>query len=253
MTLSPEEKARYRRHLLLPEIGGQGQQALKAARVLVIGAGGLGCPILSYLTAAGVGTIGICDGDVVEVSNLQRQTLYTDKDIGRPKVDCASDQLRQQNPHCTIKAHPEYLTDANAEELIGSYDLAIEGLDRFAPRYVVNAAARQTHTPWISAAIGRFDGQVALFDPRDAESPCYACLVPEAPMDDEAACEREGVLGAVPGIIGAVAAQEAIKWICGVHPTLSGQLIIYDGASTTMRRVTLPRDPNCPVCGVGNS
>lgn len=249
MSLSPEERDRYLRHLLLREVGGQGQRALKAAKVLVIGAGGLGCPILQYLTMAGIGTIGICDADTVSLSNLQRQTLYTTDDVGKLKVDRAVARLSQMNPHVIFHQHPVYLTEENAADLIAPYDLIIEGLDRYAPRYVLNKACLEAGKPFLSAAIGRFDGQVALFAPGQDDHPCYACLVPAAP-DDEALCETEGVLGAVPGVVGSLAAMEAIKLICRIAPSLHNTLLIYQGFEGTIRRVTVPKDPGCPVCGV---
>ncbi|MEM9421872.1 MAG: HesA/MoeB/ThiF family protein [Pseudomonadota bacterium] len=246
-TLSDEEKDRYKRHLLLPEIGGQGQRALKASKVLVVGAGGLGCPILSYLAAAGVGTIGLCDGDRVELSNLQRQPLYGVEDIGAFKVDAAVKTLSNINPHNEYKKHIVFLDESNAENTISGYDLIIEGLDRYAPRYVLNAACLALGKPFLSVAIGRFDGQIALFEPGVHGKPCYACLVPSPPTD-EAHCETEGVLGAVPGVVGALAATEAIKWICRMDGALSAELLIYTGLQSGLRRVRLAPDPECAVC-----
>lgn len=246
--LTPDDQVRYRRHLLLPEVGGQGQKALKRAKVLVIGAGGLGCPMLSYLTAAGVGTIGICDGDQVELSNLQRQVLYTMDDLDQPKAQCAAARLAQINPSTSFNIYPTPMTPDNVAALIAPYDLVVEGVDRYAPRYVLNQACLDARKPFLSAAIGRYDGQVALFEPGQPHRPCYACLVPAAP-DHEAACETEGVLGATPGVVGALAAGEAIKWICGMDQTLAGEMLIYQGLAATLRRVTLPRDDKCTVCG----
>jgi len=245
--LTPEQTARYKRHLLLPEIGGQGQQALLGASVLVVGAGALGCGMLPYLAAAGIGRIGICDGDKVEISNLQRQVLYRTGDIGRPKASCAAERLSTLNPDVRIEAQDCFVTAENAEALLAPYDLIVEGLDRYAPRYVLNSACLSLGKPLLSAAIGRFDGQIALFRPGRGEAPCYACLVPEAP-DDEAACEAEGVLGAVPGIVGTMAAAEAIGWICGLGEPGKGWLILHDTLRASTRRIVLPRDPACPVC-----
>ena len=247
MRLSSDERERYKRHLLLPEVGGQGQQKLKAAKVLVVGAGGLGCPILSYLAAAGVGTIGICDGDKVELSNLQRQTLYRVDDIGKPKAEVAGKALTALNPHNEYEVHPHFLDLKNADSLITGYDLIIEGLDRYAPRYTLNAACLRGKKPLLSAAIGRFDGQVALFEPGMKGKPCYACLVPEAPTD-EAQCEAEGVLGAIPGVVGALAATEAIKWLWEMEGALTETLLLYRGLDSTLRRIRLKQDPACPVC-----
>ena len=248
MTLSHDERRRYKRHLLLPEIGGQGQKALGDARVLVVGMGGLGCPIASYLVAAGVGRVGLCDGDVVEMSNLQRQTLYTTPDIGKLKVEIAATRLKAINPGVTFVPHAEFLKEENALGIVREYDIVVEGLDRFAPRYVVNAACIKARSTLISAAIGRFDGQVAMFEPGRVDAPCYACLVPEPPTD-EAACEAEGVLGAVPGVVGSLAAMETIKLICGMNSALRHEMLIFEGLAGQMRRVTLTRDPQCPACG----
>lgn len=250
MTLTPTDKERYRRHILLPEIGGQGQQALNAAKVLVIGAGGLGCPILLTLTSCGIGHLGICDGDKVELSNLNRQTLYGPSDIGRAKVDAAKERLTTHNPETMFTLYPEHMTDETVDDFLAPYDLIIEGLDRYAPRYTLNAACRRLNKPWMSSAVGRFNGQVALFDPRDASSACYACLVPEAP-EDEALCETDGILGSVTGLVGTLAAHEAIKHICGMAPSLLNSLLIFDGKTSTTRRVGLPKDPECAVCGSG--
>ncbi|WOI53263.1 HesA/MoeB/ThiF family protein [Parvularcula sp. LCG005] len=250
MSLSHDERRRYRRHLLLREIGGQGQKALAAAKVLVVGAGGLGCPILSYLAAAGVGRIGICDGDVVELSNLQRQTLYTTSDVGQLKAEMARKRLLAINPLIDIRTHTVFMKEDNAVSLIHPYDIIVEGLDRYESRYTVNEACRRERKTLVSAAIGRFDGQVAVFRPGQPDEPCYACLVSEAP-DDEAACEAEGVLGAVPGVVGSLAAIEVIKLICDMHNPLRRELMIYQGLEGRMRRVRLSRDPACTVCGTG--
>ena len=249
MSLTPNERERYKRHLLLPEVGGQGQQKLKAAKVLVVGAGGLGCPILTYLAAAGVGTIGICDGDRIELSNLQRQTLYRTEDVGEPKAERAAHALKALNPHNEYRVHSTFLDKMNADSLVASYDLIIEGLDRYAPRYTLNSACLREKKPLLSAAIGRFDGQVALFEPGIEGKPCYACLVPEAPTD-EAQCEAEGVLGAIPGVVGALAATEAIKWLCEMEGALSEELLIYSGVQGVLRRVRLRQDPGCLVCSL---
>ncbi|NHK28363.1 HesA/MoeB/ThiF family protein [Parvularcula flava] len=246
MPLTPDQLERYKRHILLPEIGGQGQQALLDARVLVVGAGGLGCPILAYLAAAGVGHIRLCDDDGVALSNLQRQILFTTDDIGKPKATMAAERLQAINPDCTVEAIEARLTTNNAKELLDGIDLVIEGVDNFDARYALNDACLETGTPFLSAAIGRFDGQVALFTP-GPDQPCYRCLVPETPPD-AADCETQGVLGAVPGIVGAVAAMEAIRFLTGFGEPLAGHVLIYNGMNATTRRVKLPRDPACPAC-----
>ncbi|MBB4657895.1 HesA/MoeB/ThiF family protein [Parvularcula dongshanensis] len=246
--MTPQQTERYKRHILLPEIGGQGQQALLSASVLVVGAGAIGCPALGYLAAAGIGRIGVCDGDVIELSNLQRQVIFRTEDIGRRKAGTAASRLSGLNPDVNWSVHDGYLTEANATALVRRYDLVIEGLDRYAPRYVVNKACLEAGKPLLSAAVGRFTGQVALFRPGMGDHPCYACLVPSAP-DDEAACEREGVLGAITGVVGTVAAAEAVKHLCGMSGALDRQLRLYDGLMGSMRTVILRRDPACPVCG----
>jgi adenylyltransferase/sulfurtransferase len=248
MPLTAEQTERYRRHLLLPEIGGQGQQALLSASILVVGAGALGSAALPYLAAAGVGRIGVCDGDRVELSNLQRQAIFRTEDVGRPKAEVASERLGGLNPDVRWTVHGTFLDEDNADALLAPYDLALEGLDRYAPRFVLNAACLRARKPFVSSAIGRFGGQVALFRLGVGDQPCYACLVPEAP-DDEATCEAEGVLGATAGVVGALAASLAIRTICGVGEP-EGRLTIYDGLAGTMRTVRLPRDPAC-LCAAG--
>lgn len=247
MTLSPEEQSRYHRQILMPEIGAQGQMALKAAKILVVGAGGLGSPTLLALTAAGVGEIGICDGDVVELSNLNRQTLYGMDTVGQKKAVAAEARLSSFNPHTKFHVIDHPMTAENAEILFTDYDLIIEGLDRFAPRYIINRTCLSLGKPWISAAVGRFDGQIAMFDPQNPHSACYGCLVPEAPTD-EAQCEVAGVVGTTTAIVGSLAANEAIKAVCSM-PTLVGSMLIFDGRAGVTRRVGLPKDPSCAHCG----
>ena len=247
MPLTPDQQDRYRRHLLLPEVGGQGQQALLAASVLVVGAGALGCPVLAALAGAGMGRVGVCDGDRVEASNLHRQTLYRTEDVGRPKAEVAARRLAGLNPDVRWAVHDAPLTEANADDLVRAYDLVVEGVDRYAPRYVVNDACLRAGRPLVSAGVRRFAGQVAGLAPGRGTLPCYACLVPEAP-DDEAACEAEGVLGAVTGVLGNLAALAALRLLTGDEDVL-GRLTIYEGMPGTMRTVRLPRDPGCPACG----
>ncbi len=246
MALSPADIERYQRHILLPEVGGQGQQKLKHAKVLIVGAGGLGCPILQYLTAAGVGTIGLCDGDVVELSNLQRQVLYTEEDIGKPKVNCAIRKMKHLNSETRFLPFAENITPTLAPHLIKSFDLVIEGIDSFSTRFMLNKACMDVKVPLLTSAIGRFEGQVALFTPWRKDQPCYQCLVPTA-EDADGNCETDGVLGAVPGIIGSLAAMQAILWLTGLR-TETNKVTIFDGLAGTMRQVTLPKDPGCRVC-----
>lgn len=243
---------RYKHHLLLPEVGGQGQQAIAAAHVLVIGAGGLGSPILSYLAAAGVGTLTICDGDKVELSNLQRQTLYTESDIGKPKVKAAAQRLKANNGDIRINEVPQFFSADNAGALLEGVDLVVEGVDRIAARHVINEACLKAGKPLLSAAASRFEGQVALFRPGEAGHPCYACLVPPS-ADEDGLCDRDGVLGPVVGVVGSLAATEALKLICGIRPTLEKTILIAHLKAGTVRRTAMERDPGCPVCGKPSS
>lgn len=239
---------RQKHHLLLPEIGGQGQKKLAAARVLVIGAGGLGCPILAYLAGAGIGTLTICDGDRVELSNLQRQTLYNETDIGRLKAEAAAERLRTMNTEISVSAVPQMFSAENGEALLEGHDLVIEGIDRIAGRHVINRACLRSGKPFISAAASRFEGQVAFFTPGADDQPCYACLVPPE-ADEDGLCDRDGVMGPVVGMMGSLAASEAIKWLCDITPTLKRSMLVADLRQGTMRRVSLTKDPGCPVCG----
>ncbi len=250
-----EEVERYARHLVLREIGGPGQQKLKAARVLIIGAGGLGAPAALYLAAAGAGTLGLVDADVVALSNLQRQVLYTTTDVGRGKVVAAGQRLSALNPHVAVEPHPVMLDAANAESLVDAYDLVLDGTDSFETRFAVNAACYARGKPLVSGAIGRWSGQVSIFEaglthgqPLAERTPCYRCLVSEVPPDAET-CSAVGVMGALAGVIGSMMALEAIKWIAGAGVTLAGRLLIYDALSAEVRTVRLPPDPGCPVCG----
>lgn len=249
--LDADARERYLRHILLKEVGAQGQQKLLSARVLVIGAGGLGSPIIQYLAAAGVGLIGIADDDRVALSNLQRQTIYRDEDVGELKVKRAAEFARALNPEIRVASHAERLGADNAADRVAAYDLVIEGVDGFASRFAINAAAIAARRPLVSAAIGRFDGQLSVFKPwADAAFPCYRCLVPEAPpRNAEVNCADEGVLGPLAGVIGSMAALEAVKEIAGFGDSLAGRLLIYDGLKPSMRIVGLPRDPECPDCG----
>ena len=244
MTFSESEVDRYARHLVLREIGGPGLQALKAARVLIVGAGGLGAPAALYLAAAGAGELTLVDPDTVALSNLQRQVLYGVADIGAPKVDAAARHLGELNPHVAIEAIDQALSPANAADLIAGWDLVLDGTDDFATRFAVNAACVAAGKPLVSGAIGRWTGQIGVFQGR----PCYRCLVPEIPPDAET-CAAVGVIGALAGVIGAMMALEAIKVIVGAGAPLAARLLIYDALAAETRTVRLNADPQCPVCG----
>jgi molybdopterin-synthase adenylyltransferase len=244
MSFSDDEVERYARHLVLAEIGGPGQQKLASARVLIVGAGGVGGPAALYLAAAGIGTIGLIDDDTVALSNLQRQILFDTHEIGRPKVEAGADRLTAINPHVRVQTHARRLTPDDAQTLIGDYDIVLDGTDDFATRFTVNAACVATGRPLVSGALGRWSGQVGVF----TGQPCYRCLVPDIPPDAET-CARVGVVGALAGVVGAMAALETIKLITGAGEALTGRLLLYDGLSATARTVKLPADPACPVCG----
>ena len=249
--MEASQRERYLRHILLKEVGGQGQQKLLAARVLVVGAGGLGAPILQYLAAAGVGQIGIVDADQVSLSNLQRQVIYKTTDIGRDKVEAAASFIGALNPDVTVTPHIDLITETNAREIIAGYDLVVEGIDNFEGRYVLNCACIAERKPLISAAVGRFEGQIATFKSYQAPGtlPCYRCLVPEEPPRDAVVnCDEEGVLGVVTGVVGALAASEVVKELLGIGDSLAGRLLIYDGLSARVRNIALPADPRCPDC-----
>ena len=244
---SSSELDRYARHIVLREIGGQGQKRLKKAKVLVVGAGGLGSPALLYLAAAGVGEIGVIDDDTVSNSNLQRQILFRDSDIGAPKVEAAAAALRALNPFITVRPYRQRLTAETAGGIIADYDLVLDGTDSFATRSLVNAACVTQGKPLISGAISQWEGQLSLFG---APGPCYACLFPSAPADGLApSCAEAGVVGALPGVIGAMMAGEAIKFITGAGQGLQGRLMIHDALWVENRTIAIRRDPACPVCG----
>lgn len=248
-TLNDDERTRYLRHILLKEVGAQGQLALKGAHVLLIGLGGLGAPILSYLVGAGIGRLTIIDPDTVDLSNLQRQTIYASDDQGRAKVEAARDFAARLNPSVEINPCKAHFSEGNATSLLEGADLVIEGVDNFEARFVANRAAMAARVPLLSAAIGRFDGQLSLFTPYAGDLPCYRCLVPEAPPREVVlTCAEEGVLGPLAGVMGALTALEAIKTLAGFGETLAGRLLIYDGLAQRMRSITLPRDPACQDC-----
>jgi molybdopterin/thiamine biosynthesis adenylyltransferase len=244
MAFSDEEVERYARHLVLREVGGPGQQALKAARVLIVGAGGLGAPAALYLAAAGVGKLGLIDADTVSLSNLQRQVLYLTSDQGREKVTTAAQRLNALNPHVDTEPLAERITEANAADIVSGYDLVLDGTDDFATRFAVNAACVECGVPLVTGAIGRWTGQVSVFKAR----PCYRCLVPEIPPDAET-CSAVGVIGALAGVIGSMMALEAVKVITGAGEALEGRLLIYDALAGESRTVRVGADPECPVCG----
>jgi molybdopterin/thiamine biosynthesis adenylyltransferase len=244
MEFSDEEVERYARHLVLREVGGPGQQKLKAARVLIVGAGGLGAPASLYLAAAGVGTLVLVDPDHVDRSNLQRQVIYAEDDLGRLKVDAAIDALKALNPNVDVDGHAIAVDAANAHELVTGFDLVLDGTDDFATRFAVNDACVAAGVPLVSGAIGRWTGQVGVF----GSKPCYRCLVPDVPPDAET-CSAVGVIGALAGVIGSMMALEAIKVITGAGEPLAGRLLIYDALGAQTRTVKIGPDPECPVCG----
>lgn len=242
MKFSDAEVERYARHLVLREVGGPGQQRLKAARVLVVGAGGLGAPAALYLAAAGVGRIEIVDPDTVALSNLQRQVLYATADVGRPKTEAAAEHLAALNPEIEVVAHAEPFR----AELVAGCDLVLDGTDSFEVRFAVNAACLAHGVPLVSGAIGRWSGQVGVFEGR----PCYRCLVPEIPPDAET-CVAVGVVGALAGVIGSMMALEAIKRLTGAGQALTGRLLVYEGLTGEARTLKVGADPACPACGQG--
>nr|WP_256500429.1 HesA/MoeB/ThiF family protein [Limimaricola litoreus] len=245
---SETELTRYARHITLREIGGPGQGALKRARVLVIGAGGLGCPALTYLAAAGVGTIGVIDDDDVDLSNLGRQVLFDEAQIGRPKVHAAAEKLRAQNPHVEIRPYARRLTSEIAEELFGDYDLILDGTDNFATRETVNAATVATARPLVAAALTQWEGQISLYEPARG-TPCWACVFPEKPEASLIpSCAEAGVLSPLPGIIGAMMAAEAIKRLTGAGETLAGRLMIHDTLYAETRVIRIKPRAGCATC-----
>jgi molybdopterin-synthase adenylyltransferase len=238
---------RFARHLVLKEIGGPGQQALARAHVAIIGAGGLGAPAALYLAAAGVGTISLIDADTVTVDNLQRQIIFRTRHIGTAKAKTGARALRALNPGTKVRSIIKALDSENAKRLIGKADLVLDGCDNYETRYAVNDACLATGKPLISGAVGRWDGQVSIFNARP-DAPCYRCWVPETPPDAET-CERVGVVGALTGVIGSMMALETIKQICGAGQTLDGRIHLFDGLSMQSRTVKLDKDPACPACG----
>ncbi len=252
MSLSDDEVERYARHIVLREVGGAGQARLAKARVLVVGAGGLGSPAILYLAAAGVGTIGIADFDRVSLSNLQRQIAHRTQDVGRPKTDSARDAALAINPHVTIERHAVRLAPDNARDLIAAYDIVADGSDNFATRFLINDACFFAGKTLVSAAVSEFDGQLSTFKAhaRGHGWPCYRCVFPEAPPPGTVpSCSEAGVLGAAAGVMGTLQALEVIKEITGAGETMAGRLLIYEALSTRFRTVSFKPDPACALCG----
>lgn len=246
--LTAGELARYSRHLALPDVGLDGQRRLKAARVLVVGVGGLGSPVSLYLAAAGTGTIGLVDFDEVEETNLQRQILYATSDVGRPKLEAAAERLQDLNPHVSIVSHRQPFGSANALELVRGYDIVVDGTDNFATRYLVNDACVLARRPNVYGSIHQFEGQASVF--AATGGPCYRCLHPEPPEPGLIPnCAEGGVLGVLPAVVGSIQATEALKLILGIGEPLVGRFLVYDALRMRVRELTLRRDPACPVCG----
>jgi molybdopterin/thiamine biosynthesis adenylyltransferase/rhodanese-related sulfurtransferase len=247
--LSDEDIQRYSRHILLPEVGESGQQQLLKGKVLLIGAGGLGCPTALYLAAAGIGTIGLVDGDIVDKSNLQRQVLFGEGSVGKPKVEAAKERLLDLNPGVRINTHFELLSSYNAMDVMKDYDIIVNGCDNFPTRYLVNDAAVLMGKPVVDGSIFRFEGQATVYDASEG-GPCYRCLYPEPPPPGEVpSCSEGGVLGVLPGIIGVIQATEVVKLVLGLGSTLVGRMVLYDALDMKFRELKLRRDTECPVCG----
>jgi len=245
------ERERYARHLSLPDIGPAGQERLRAARVLIVGLGGLGSPVALYLAAAGVGTIGLVDADTVTRSNLQRQVIHDETQIGRPKVASAEHRIRTLNPDVRVETFAEQFTEDRALAIAEGYALIVDGVDNFATRYMMNTACLELGIPYIYGAVSRFEGQASVFCTPDA--PCYRCLFPQSPPSDAArATEQEGILGSVPGTIGTLQATEVVKHIVGFGTSLAGRLLIYDARSMSLETVPVKRNPSCPACAAAN-
>lgn len=248
-TFAEAELDRYARHIMLREIGGPGQKALKQARVLVIGAGGLGSPALLYLAASGVGRIGVIDDDVVDASNLQRQVIHTDSRIGQPKVQSAQLAMKSLNPFVEIRPYQRRLTEEIAEDLIAEYDVILDGTDNFETRYLANRVAHALGKPLISGALSQWEGQVSVFDTAHG-APCYQCIFPQAPAPGLApTCAEAGVLGPLPGVVGSIMAAEAVKLITGAGTPLRGEMLIYDALYGETRKIGLSPRADCPICG----
>jgi molybdopterin/thiamine biosynthesis adenylyltransferase len=249
LNLNPEQLDRYSRHIIMDDVGPEGQKDLLDSRVLVIGAGGLGAPIIQYLAAAGVGTLGIADDDEVELSNLQRQVIHGNDDVGRPKVTSAKEFVTRLNPDIDVETHETRVNSQNVDDLIGDYDFIVDGSDNFQTRYLVNDACTLADVPFSHGAIFRFEGQVTSF-PQEEDSPCYRCLFPEAPPDGMIPdCATAGVLGVLPGTVGGIQATETVKYLLGKGKLLDGRMIFYDALDMSFDEVTIQKNPDCPVCG----
>ena len=247
--MNDQQLLRYSRHILLPQIGVEGQERLLAARALVVGAGGLGSPAALYLASAGVGTIALADGDSVDLTNLQRQILHRSRSIGRPKVESGRDALAEINPGCTVIPIAQRLTGERLEEEVDAADVVVDCCDNFATRHAVNRACVKYGKPLVSGAAIRFEGQVSVFDPREPASPCYHCLFPEGEDVEEVRCAVMGVFAPLTGIIGSTQAAEALKLLIGCGQSLAGRLLLLDGLAMEWRSIAIPRDPGCAVCG----
>ena len=248
VVLSRDEMLRYSRHLILPDVALDGQRRIKAARVLLVGAGGLGSPAALYLAAAGIGTIGLVDFDIVDVTNLQRQILHGTADIGRSKLESARARINELNPHVNVETHETRLTSANALDILGAYDIIVDGTDNFATRYLTNDACVMLGKPNVYGSIFRFDGQASVFATLDG--PCYRCLFPKPPPPGLVpSCAEGGVLGVLPGLVGTIQATETLKLVLGAGESLAGRLLIIDALNMRFHTVTVPRDPDCPACG----
>ncbi|MDE3059802.1 MAG: HesA/MoeB/ThiF family protein [Pseudomonadota bacterium] len=248
--MTPDALRRYARHIVLPEIGEEGQRKMLASSALVIGAGGLGSAAIAYLAAAGVGRLGIIEPDRVELSNLQRQVLFEEADIGRPKVEAARDRVHEVNPECRVEVFPERLIKENARERIRAFDIVIDGSDNFATRFALAEACFQERKTLVSAAISGFSAQLSTFKPYlGAPHPCYRCLVPQIP-EREVSCAQEGIVGPLAGIMGGFQALETIKELLGVGESLSGWLLVMDALTLQIKKVALPKDPGCTACAI---
>ncbi len=248
VVLLPDEIRRYSRHLLIPEVSFEGQKRIRAARVLIVGMGGLGSPVAAYLAAAGVGTLGLVDHDRVSLSNLQRQIAHRDGDVGKLKTDSAAEFIRNRNPYTKINTYSEALSIENMENILKDYDLVVDGTDNFPTRYLINDACVLAGKPWVYGSIFQFEGQVSVFGMEG--KPCYRCLQPQAPdAGSVPGCAEGGVLGALPGLIGSLQATEVLKLICGVGESLAGRLLVVDAKALKFREVKIPKDPECAICG----
>ncbi|MBO6504265.1 MAG: molybdopterin-synthase adenylyltransferase MoeB [Kordiimonadaceae bacterium] len=253
MDFTDEQLERYARHIILKDVGGAGQLALMRAKVLVVGAGGLGSPLLSYLAAAGVGTIGIVDDDEVDLSNLQRQIIHATNDIGEAKSESAAASIAALNSDVKVVQHNLRLDAENVADIIGNYDIVADGTDNFKTRHIVNDTCVALKKTLVSAALGPFEGQIGTFKPHAGEGlPCYRCFLPEEPPEDmQRTCSDIGILGAVAGVVGTLQATEVLKEILGIGDSLAGKMLFYDALTASTRTIKLPQDPKCPVCATG--